>query len=415
MGYPLKMMNNQEPNLWRDDFPILQNADKAIAFLDSAASAQKPAMVIDAMNHLMSDHYANIHRGLYDFSQKSTAAYEEARHKVATFINAKSDNEIVFTRNTTEAINLVAQSWGSQNLNQGDEILITVLEHHANIVPWYQIAEQTGAAVKIIPALDNGVLDVSALDTLITSKTKILSITHISNAIGVVNDVKDIITKAKAINPTIKALVDGSQSIVHKIIDVQDIGADFFAFTGHKLYGPSGIGVLWGDENLLNTMPPYQGGGDMIETVSFDKGITYKNAPARFEAGTPAIIEAIGLGAAIDYMASIGVDVIAQHEQSLYQYMRSELNKIEGLTFYGDVEDRAPLVSFTADWAHISDIATILDQCGVAVRSGHHCAMPLMEHFGIDGTIRASIGLYNSKDDIDQFVAALQKAYKFLG
>ncbi len=417
MGFPLQQVNNQNTNPWRVDFPALNNAGKPVAFLDSAASAQKPQAVLASMDDVARSHYANIHRGLYDFSQKTTSAYEAARHTVAAFIKAQSDNEIIFTRNTTEAINLVAQSWGRSHLQAGDEILITEMEHHANIVPWVMTAEATGAVVKYIPVLDDGRLDIAAIDSLVTDKTKLFACTHISNAIGVVNDVHALILKIKAVNSNVVTLIDASQSIVHRAIDVQALGADFIVFTGHKLYGPSGIGVLWGHEDLLNTMPPYQGGGDMIETVSLNSGITYKQAPARFEAGTPAILETIGLAAAIDYVSAIGMDAIAAHEQTLYSYMRKRADEIDGLTFYGDVsgEEKAPILSFTADWAHVSDIATILDQCGVAVRSGHHCAMPLMERFGIDGTVRASLGLYSTQGDVDQFINALHKAYKLFG
>lgn len=402
-------------NPWRGDFPIFTDLEKPVAFMDSAASAQKPDAVINAMNNVMQGHYANIHRGLYDFSQKTTALYEEARHKVAQFIGASSDNEVVFTRNATEAVNLVAQSWGKANLNAGDEIIITEMEHHANIVPWQLLADQIGVIIKVIPLHDDATLDYEAFEKMLSSKTKLLSFVHISNATGVINDAEALIKTTRNFNPEIKILVDGSQSIVHKAINVTTLGADFFVFTGHKLYGPSGVGVLWGREALLNTMPPYQGGGDMIETVSFKSGISYKKAPARFEAGTPAIMEVIGLGAAIDYFSDIGVARIEDYESELYAYMRTQIEQIEGLTLYGDVVNSAPVLSFTVSWAHISDVATILDQCGVAVRSGHHCAMPLMERLGIDGSIRASIGLYNSKADIDQFINALKKAYKFLG
>ncbi len=419
MVSPLKMnkpeSSNSIDNPWRSDFPIFAHQEKPIAFMDSAASAQKPAAVINAMNNVMQGHYANIHRGLYDFSQKTTSLYEAARHKVAQFISAPSANEIVFTRNATEAINLVAQSWGKANLNPGDEIIITEMEHHANIVPWQLLADQIGVTIKVIPLLDDATLDYDAFEKMLSSKTKLLSFVHISNATGVINDAARLIEASKAYNADIKILVDASQSIAHKTINLRTLGADFLVFTGHKLYGPSGVGVLWGREALLNAMPPYQGGGDMIETVSFKSGITYKQAPSRFEAGTPAIIEVIGLGAAIDYISDIGMERIEEYESELYAYMRVALNEINGLTLYGDVANTAPVVSFTVDWAHISDVATILDQCGVAIRSGHHCAMPLMERLGIDGTIRASIGLYNSKADIDQFIHALKKAHKFLG
>ena len=419
MGFPLsKTVNNHSANMWRKDFPIFdQSAAQPLAFMDSAASAQKPRAVLDAMDNVASGHYANIHRGLYSFSQQTTSAYEAARHTIAAFINAASDNEIIFTRNTTEAINLVAQSWGCANIQFGDEILITEMEHHANIVPWAMIAEQLGATLKYIPVNDDTTLDLTALPALVTARTKIFACTQVSNATGVINDVQALIAQVKALNADIVTLVDASQSIVHQKTDVQNIGADFLVFTGHKLYGPSGIGVLWGREVLLNAMPPYQGGGDMIETVSLKSGITYKAAPARFEAGTPAILEAIGLAAAVDYIESIGLDAISSLEHELYLYMREQAGQIDGLTFYGDVDaaQKAPIISFTADWAHVSDIATILDQCGVAVRSGHHCAMPLMERLCIEGTVRASLAMYSTADDVDQLIAGLKKAYRLLG
>lgn len=417
MGSPLMKTNSFLGAEYRNDFPIFRNQEKPVAFLDSAASAQKPNAVIDAMHDVMQNHYANIHRGLYGFSQKTTEAYENARRKVASFLNAQSDNEIVFTRNTTESINLVAQSWAVNHLSEGDEILITELEHHANIVPWHMVCERYNAKLVIVPVEDNGQIDASVFKSYLTDRTKFVSMTQMSNAIGVINDVETLIPLIRQHNKDIKILIDGSQSAVHKPIDVQDISCDFFVFTGHKLYGPSGIGVLWGREDLLNELAPYQGGGDMIETVSFKTGITYKPAPAKFEAGTPAIVEAIGLGAAIDYVSAIGVESIDHHERALYHYMREGLEAIDGLFIYGDVDahQKAPLVSFKAEWAHSSDIATILDQCNVSVRSGHHCAMPLMERFGVDGTIRASLGLYNTHDDVDQFIEAMHKAYKFLG
>lgn len=401
---------------YRADFPILsqQVNGKDIAYLDSASSAQKPQAVIDVMRDLYQSHYANIHRGLYNFSQATTEAYEAVRQKVAGFINAKSENEIVFTRNTTEAINLVAESWGREFLSEGDEIILTEMEHHANIVPWQLLEQKIGVVIKTIPVLDNGTLDFDSLEKLLSDKTKLLSMTYISNALGTVNDVHQFTKAVKAYNAKIKVLIDGTQAAVHQPVDVQAIGCDFFVFTGHKLYGPNGIGVLWAREELLNSMPPYQGGGDMIETVSFSSGTTFKDGPARFEAGTPAIAEVIALGAAIDYVSAIGMENISAYEAALLSYMQDKLSDIEGLNFYGTGDNKVGIVSFTADWAHTSDVAMILDQCGVAVRTGHHCCMPLMECFGIDGTVRASLGLYNNETDIDALANGLIKAKEML-
>jgi len=395
----------------RDDFPILQ--DDKVAYLDSASSAQKPQAVLDAMTALASDHYANIHRGLYSFSQATTERFEAVRGKVAAFLNAPSDQEVVFTRNATEAINLVAHSWGRKHLKEGDEILLSAMEHHANIVPWQLLQAETGVIIKVIPVLDDGVLDMAAFERMLTPQTKLVSIVHISNALGTVNNINKIIEIVKDFYPEMKVLIDGSQGVVHGTVDVQALGCDFYVFTGHKLYGPTGVGVLWGRYDVLETMPPYQGGGDMIETVSFDK-TTFKAPPARFEAGTPAIMEVIGLGAAIDYVSTIGMDAISAHEQSLLAYMQERLEAIDGLSFYGTGPDKTGIVSFTAAWGHPSDIGMILDQCGVAVRTGHHCCQPLMERFEIDATVRASLGLYSNTADIDALAAGLSKAKDML-
>lgn len=397
---------------WRKDFPIFSNSD--IAYLDSASSAQKPQIVIDSYKELYETSYANIHRGLYQFSQSTTEAYELVRSKVAKFIRASSSDEIIFTRNTTEAINLVASSWGRKNIKRGDEIVISGMEHHANIVPWQILAKKIGFKIKIIPVLDDGTLDFGAFMSLLSKQTKFIGLVHVSNALGTINDVELLIRDAKNFNPDIKILIDGSQSIVHGAVDVQAMGCDFFCFTGHKLYGPNGVGVLWGKLGILATMPPYQGGGDMIETVSFDKGPTFKKAPAKFEAGTPAIAEVIALGVAIDYMNAIGIDKIAAHEAKLLDYMTTQLKTIDGLTFYGSAPNKVGVVSFTADWGHASDIAMILDQCNVAVRTGHHCCMPLMERFGVDATVRASLGLYSNKSDVDALINGLNKAKRML-
>lgn len=399
----------------RNDFPILSESvnGKPIAFLDTASSAQKPMAVIERMRDVMSHHYANIHRGLYHFSQVTTQEYEAVRGKVADFLNAPSEREIVFTRNTTEAINLVAQSWGGDNLKAGDEIVLTSMEHHANIVPWQLLQDRCGFAIKIVPLLADGTLDLAAFEGLLSEKTKLVSFVHASNALGTLNPASRIVAMVKKYNPAICVLVDGSQSVVHGDVDVQDIGCDFFAFTGHKLYGPTGVGVLWGREELLNSMRPYQGGGDMIERVSFD-GTTYKPAPARFEAGTPAIIEVIGLGAAIDYVRTVGRENIVAHEKHMLDILTREVSKIDGLKLYGAAQEKIGVVSFTVDWAQSSDVTMILDKQGVAVRTGHHCCMPLMQTLGIEGTIRASLGLYSNQNDIDSLIQGLKKAKDML-
>ncbi len=399
-------------NIWRADFPSLATKmhGKPLAFLDSAASAQKPQAVIDAMNRVMEGGYANIHRGLYEISQNLTTEFESVRTKVAKFINAPSERNIVFTRNSTESINLVAQSWGRTFLKQGDEVIITAMEHHANIVPWQLLQSQIGIKIKVVPILENGTLDINAFQKLLSTKTKLVGVVEISNGLGTINPVKDIINIARAQNKDIRILVDGSQAVVHKSVNMEMLDADFYVFTGHKLYGPTGIGVLYGKEDILNSMPPYQGGGDMIEKVSF-AGTTFKEAPFRFEAGTPAIIEVIGLGAAIDYISAIGMEKIQAHEETLLQYATNKLLDIKGLKLYGpmDLSQKAGILSFTMENAHPSDVGMILDQCGVAVRTGHHCCMPLMESLGVDATVRASIGLYNDESDIDALVAGLKK------
>lgn len=396
---------------YRADFPGLARKmhGQSLAFLDTAASAQKPQAVINAMNDVMTGGYANIHRGLYEISQTLTQRFEDVRLKVAKFIGAATEREIVFTRNATEAINLVAQSWGRANLTKDDEIILTQMEHHANIVPWQLLQDEIGFHIKVIPVLENGTLDLEAYQKLLSPKTKLVCVVHISNALGTINPAQKIIETAKAYDARIHTLVDGSQSVVHNVINVAQLGADFFVFTGHKLYGPTGIGVLYGRYDVLNAMRPYQGGGDMIERVSFN-GTTYKEAPYKFEAGTPAIIEVIGLGAAIDYVQSVGLENIAAHEAQLLGYATQELQKIEGVKIMGNAPEKAGIIAFTTDFAHPSDIGMVLDQCGVAVRAGHHCCMPLMQRFGVDATVRASIGLYNNKDDIDALVRGVLKA-----
>ena len=395
---------------YRANFPVLQTEmnGKPLAFLDTGASAQKPQAVIDAMNAVLEGGYANIHRGLYALSQDLTTRYETVRVKAANFINAPSEKNIVFTRNTTEAINLVAQSWGRTFLKTGDEIILSEMEHHANIVPWQMLRDEIGIVIKTIPIDERGVLDLEAFEKLLTQHTKLVSLVHVSNALGTINPVKNIIEIAKDFYPDMKVLLDGSQAVVHGPVDVQDINADFYVFTGHKIYGPTGVGVLYGKEDILNEMPPYQGGGDMIERVRFDH-TTYKEAPYKFEAGTPAIVEVIGLGEAIDYVCDVGLGNIAAHEAELLTYGTEKLNEIEGLTMHGTAPVKAGIMSFTIEGAHPSDIGMVLDQCGVAVRAGHHCCMPLMDVIGADATVRASLGLYSNKDDIDQLGEGLHK------
>lgn len=408
------LKNENTFDVWeaRKDFPIFNQTmnGKPLVFLDTGASAQKPQIVIDTFNDIYSKHYANVHRGVYAFSAETTRKFEEARVKVANFINAET-NEIVFTRNGTEAINLVAASWGRTNIKAGDEIIITALEHHANIVPWQMLCEQTGAKLVVAPITDNG--DVLAADVIacITPRTKLLAISHMSNALGTILPVMELIldhAKARGIT----TLLDGCQGILHVPVDVKKLNCDFYTFSGHKLYGPNGVGVLYGREEILNAMPPYQGGGDMIDVVSFS-GTTYKPAPARFEAGTPAIAEVIALGVAIDYLTEWGMSNIARHEEEVYRYALDRITEIPGLILHGRALRRASILSFTVDWAHPSDVATVLDKEGICVRVGHHCCMPLMERLSVTATIRASIGLYNTTDDIDALIAGLHKARKF--
>ncbi len=414
------VMNKNLNSPWRDDFPVLKtkvHGDKMLAFLDSAASAQKPMVVIDAMNAVLMGGYSNIHRGLYEISQNLTQEFENTRKKVASFISAPSEKNIIFTRNSTEGINLVAQSWARSNMGAGDEIIITEMEHHANIVPWKILADQIGVIVKIIPLRKDGTLDIEKLPQLLSDKTKLVSFVEISNALGTINPVDKIIKTVREYNSDIKILVDGSQGIVHRAVNMQEMDADFYVFTGHKLYAPTGIGVLYGKYELLEAMPPYQGGGDMIERVSFKSGISYREAPYKFEAGTPAIVEVIGLGAAIDYLVDKSVDKIIEHERNLLEYASAEINNIKGLTLYGtqDLSQKAGILSFTMDCAHSSDIGMILDQCGVAVRSGHHCAMPVMEALGVDSTARASLAMYSDKADIDALISGLHKVNGLFG
>ena len=397
----------------RADFPILGERvhDRPLVFLDSAASAQKPRQVIEAMDEVYGHCYANVHRGIYDFSQRLSERYEGVRETVARFVNAGSEKEIVFTRNATEAINLVAYTFGA-GLSEGDEIILSEMEHHANIVPWQLLRDRAGVVIKVVPISDDGVLDMAAFEALIGPRTRLVALTHASNVLGTVTPMKEIVRLAHARD--VPVLVDGSQAVVHGKVDVQDLDADFYVFTGHKLYGPTAIGVLYGKMELLKALPPFLGGGDMIRTVSFDK-TTYAPPPLRFEAGTPPIVETIGLGAAIDYVESVGIERIAAHEQSLLQRATQRLAAIEGLTIHGTAPGKAAILSFTLDQAHAHDVGTIVDRKGVAIRVGHHCAMPLMERLGVAATARASFAMYNTLEEVDALAEAVEAVKEIFG
>lgn len=396
----------------RADFPALALTvhGKPLTFLDSAASAQKPKQVLDAMRFCYENEYANVHRGMYDLSEKATLNFENARKKVQLFLNAASDKEIVFTRGATDALNLVAYTWGAQNLRTGDEVLITQAEHHSNIVPWQILQKRIPFTLKVAPVSDDGALDMDAFKSLLNEKTKLVSVAHISNVLGTVFPIKEIAKLAHAAGA--KVLIDGCQGATHVPVDMQDIDCDFYAFSGHKLYGPTGIGVLYGKRAVLEAMEPFEGGGDMIKSVAFS-GSVWADVPARFEAGTPPIMQAIGLGFAIDYVQNIGMANIAEHEKRLCGLLQDGVLSVGGTTQIGTAPDKTGLVSFVTDFAHPQDIAMILDQQGVAVRTGHHCAQPLHERFGQSVSVRASLGVYNTKEDIENFVAALHKVKRF--
>ena len=398
----------------RADFPILSRTvhGKPLAFLDSGASAQKPRQVIDAISQCYEAEYANIHRGVYELSAKSTEAYEGARARVQRFVNARSAGEIVFTKGATEAINLVATSWGGTFLGEGDEVVLSVLEHHANIVPWQLLRERVGIVLKVVPTDEQGAFPLDACEALVGPRTKLVALTHVSNVLGTVVPVAEVVRIARANGA--KVLIDGAQGIVHQPVDVQALDVDFYCFSGHKLYGPSGIGVLYGKEALLAAMPPYQGGGDMIERVTFER-TTFAPPPARFEAGTPPIAAATGLHAAIDYVASFDPAAVAAHEHDLLAYATERLGALNSIRLYGTAPGKAAIVSFTMDGVHPHDIGTILDRAGVAVRVGHHCAQPLMDHFDIAGTVRASFGLYNTRADVDRLIDGLDEVREIFG
>ena len=398
----------------RADFPILRQTvyGRPLVYLDTGASAQKPRQVIDAMTEVMETYYANVHRGVYYFSQRSTEAYEAVRGKAARFLNAASENEIVFVRGGTEAINLVAHSFGRAFLEAGDEIVVSHMEHHANIVPWQLLCEEIGTVLRVAPIDDDGNFLLDAFEDLLSERTKLVAMTHVSNTLGTVVPMADVVRLAHARGA--RVLVDGCQAVQHTRVDVRALDVDFYAFSSHKLYGPTGIGVLYGKAELLNAMPPFMGGGDMIASVSFEK-TTYQEAPLRFEAGTPSIVEVIGMGAALDYVAAIGLENIAAHEEGLLHYATERLSAIPGLRIIGQARDKTAIISFVMDGVHAHDIGTIIDRAGVAVRVGHHCAQPVMARFGLAATARASFGLYNTRAEVDALVGALEGVREIFG
>ncbi len=406
MTYPIEQI--------RADFPILNEKirNKPLVYLDNAASCQKPQAVIDSMVKLYSHDYANVHRGVHTLSVRSTDQMESARHKIKTFINAASDKEIIFVRGATEAVNLIAQTYGRANIHAGDEIIITAMEHHSNIVPWQMLCEQTGAILKVAPMNLAGELLMDEFEQLLSTKTKFVAVVHMSNALGTLNPVEKIIKLAHAKN--IPVMLDGAQAIPHTAVDVQKLDCDFYVFSGHKLYGPSGVGVLYGKQALLEAMPPYQGGGDMIRTVSFEKS-TYAGLPYKFEAGTPAIAEIIGLGAAVDYLNTIGMQAIADHEASLLAYATQQAQQIDGLKIIGEAKEKGAILSFTLGRIHPHDIGTMLDSLGIAIRAGHHCAMPVMEFYQVPATARASFAMYNTKAEIDVLISGIQNLIEMFG
>ncbi len=400
----------------RKDFPIFQRTvrGKRLIYLDSAATSQKPQCVIDAEREFYEQYNANVHRGAYLIAEEATAAYESAREKVAKFINAPNRDCIVFTRGTTEAINLVAYSWGLANLREGDEILLTEMEHHSNIVPWQLIAERTGAKIKVVPITDDGLLDMDAFERLLTDRVKIVAVTHVSNVLGTINPVHEICRKAHEVGAMV--LVDGAQAAPHLPVDVQAIGCDFYALSGHKMCGPTGVGALYGRKELLEAMPPFLGGGEMIRTVTFEQ-TTFNDVPYKFEAGTPPIAQAVGLGVAVDYLTKIGIERIRAHEVELVTYALERLREIDDITIYGAAppEQRGGVIAFNIGNIHPHDLATFLDAHGICIRAGHHCAQPLMRRLNVAATARASFYLYNTPDEIDALVEALQQAVRFFG
>jgi cysteine desulfurase/selenocysteine lyase len=403
------MRDNFDVQRVRKDFPILKQEihGRPLVYLDSAATTQKPQVVIEAINRYYTEQNANVHRGVYHLSQLATREYEDARVKVRRLINAGETHEIIFTRSTTEGINLVANSYGRKFIHENDEIVISAMEHHSNIVPWQMLAEQTGAKLRVIPINDDGELQIEEFEKILNPRVKLVAVAHISNALGTINPVKRIIELAHSIDAPV--LLDGAQGAPHSKVDVRDLGVDFYTFSGHKLYGPTGIGVLYGKSELLDAMPPYQGGGDMIASVTFEK-TTYNVLPAKFEAGTPHIEGAIVLGVAVDYLESIGLESIAGYEHDLLNYATEVIGAIPGVKIIGTAREKASVLSFTLKDIHPHDIGTILDQEGIAIRAGHHCAQPVMKRFGIPATARASFAFYNTREEVDALAEGIQKA-----
>lgn len=395
----------------REDFPILSRKvyDRPLVYLDNGATTQKPLCVLDAMREEYLNVNANVHRGVHYLSQQATDLHEQAREKVRKFINAGSVNEIIFTRGTTESLNLVVSSFCDGFMSEGDEVIVSVMEHHSNIVPWQLQAARKGISLRVIPMNDKGELLLDEYEKLFTERTKIVSVTHVSNVLGTVNPVKEIVRIAH--EHGVPVMVDGAQSTPHFAVDVQDIDCDFFAFSGHKMYGPTGVGVLYGKEDWLDRMPPYQGGGEMIESVSFEKTV-FEHLPFKFEAGTPDYVATHGLATAIDYISSIGIDNISRHEQELTKYCMERMQEIDGIRLFGTANDKDAVVSFLVGDIHHLDMGTLLDRLGIAVRTGHHCAQPLMIRFGIQGTVRASFAMYNTKEEIDVLVEGIKRVSK---
>ena len=396
----------------RTQFPLLHQKvnGKDLVYFDNAASTQKPQVVINALNHYYSNDNANIHRGVHYLSQEATDKFEDTRNTVKRFINAKNSCEITFTKGATDSINLVANGYRSL-LNKGDEIIISEMEHHSNIVPWQMCCEDSGATLKVIPILDDGDLDMEAFENLLSKKTKLVAITHISNALGTINPIEEIITATHKVGA--KILIDGAQATPHTSVNVQELDADYYCFSAHKMYGPTGVGVLYGKEALLDELPPYQGGGEMIKEVSFEK-TTYADLPHKFEAGTPNIAGVVAFKASLDFITSLGIENIEKHEDQLEQYAAEQLSKISGMQFIGEAKKRAALVSFNIEGLHSYDIGILLDKMGVAIRTGHHCAQPIMEHYKIPGTARISFAIYNTKQEIDVCITAIKKAQTML-
>lgn len=397
----------------REEFPILKQKQNGqnLVYLDSGATSQKPQIVIDEITQYYTAENANVHRGVYSLSEKATEKYEGAREKTRQFINASTTKEIIFTRGTTESINLVASSWGSSNLKKGDEIIITEMEHHSNIVPWQMLRDEIGIELFILRINQQGEISLTELAEMLSTKTKLLAITHMSNALGTINPVKEMTELAHKVGA--KVLIDGAQAVPHLKVDVQDLNCDFYAFSAHKMYGPTGIGVLFGKERLLEVMPPYQGGGDMIYSVTFEK-TEYNQLPYKFEAGTPNISGVIGLGVAIDFMQKIGLDNISAYEDKLLSYATEQLSKISGLKIIGQAKNKGGVISFIIEGTHPHDMATIMDQDGIAVRASHHCAMPVMQKFKVPSTVRVSFGVYNNIEDIDKLVISINEAIDML-